>query len=79
MTKFVLLMVLISFGGGCHRIHDEIAGSGKVQKQKRDVSAFDSISTEAAFDIEIVCQKPQNLEIEGDDNVLPLIATEVSC
>ncbi len=42
------------------------------------MSPFNSISTEGAFDIEVVCQKPQSLEIEGDDNVLPLVSTEVS-
>ncbi|MDQ2938639.1 MAG: DUF2807 domain-containing protein, partial [Acidobacteriota bacterium] len=34
--------------------------------------------TEGAFDIEVVCQKPQSLDIQGDDNILPLISTEVS-
>jgi hypothetical protein len=78
VKRIVLLLVLISLALGCHRIHHEIAGSGKLQKQKRDVGSFKSISTEGAFDIEIVCQKPQSLEIEGDDNVLPLVSTEVS-
>jgi len=78
VKNIVLLMVLFSLVSGCHRIHDEIPGSGKLQKQKRDVGAFNSISTEGAFDLEIVYQKPQSLEIEGDDNVLPLITTEVS-
>jgi hypothetical protein len=53
-------------------------GSGKLQKQKRDVGSFNSISTEGAFNLQIVCQKPHSLEIEGDDNVLPLVSTEVS-
>ena len=78
MKRIVLLLVLISLVTGCHRIHDEIAGSGKLQKQRRDVGSFNSISTEGAFDLEIACQKPQSLEIEGDDNVLPLVSTEVS-
>ena len=78
MKRVLLLIVLISLVSGCHRIHSGIAGSGKLQKQKRDVGSFNSISTEGAFDLEIVCQKPQSLEIEGDDNVLPLVSTEVS-
>ncbi len=78
VKRIVMLMALISLVSGCHRIHDEIPGSGKLQKQKRDVGSFNSISTEGAFDLEIVCQKPQSLEIEGDDNVLALITTEVS-
>lgn len=78
MKKIVLLMLLISLAVGCHRIHHEIAGSGKLQRATRDVPSFTSISTDGAFDIEIVCQKPQSLDIEGDDNILPLISTEVS-
>ena len=78
MKKIVLLMLMMSFAAGCHRIHSGIAGSGKLQRQKREVASFSSVSTEGAFDIEIVCQKPQSLEIQGDDNILPLISTEVS-
>jgi hypothetical protein len=52
-------------------------GSGVRKSEKRNVSAFTSISTEGAFDIEVICQKELTLEIEGDDNILPLISTEV--
>lgn len=78
MKKILLIIVLISLVSGCNRIHDGIVGSGKLQKQKRDVGSFNSISTEGAFNLQIVCQKPHSLEIEGDDNVLPLVSTEVS-
>jgi hypothetical protein len=78
VKRIVLLLILITLVAGCHRIHDEIAGSGKLQKERRDVGSFNSISTAGAFNLEIVCQKPQSLEIEGDDNLLPLVSTEVS-
>lgn len=78
MKKIVLLVLLLLLVAGCHRIHDKVAGSGKLQTQKREVAPFTSISTEGAFDIEVVCQQPQSLEIEGDDNVLSLVSTEVS-
>ena len=74
MKKLVLLIVLVVLGAGCH-LHHGVAGSGKRQKEKRGVGSFTSISTEGAFDVEVVCQKPQSLEIEGDDNVLPLVTT----
>lgn len=78
MKRILLLMALIPLLAGCHRFHDEIAGSGKLRSEKRDVGSFNSISTEGAFDLKIICQKPQSLEIEGDDNVLALVSTEVS-
>lgn len=78
MKKTLLLVVLLSLVAGCHGFHHELAGSGKLQKQKRDVGSFNSISAAGALDIEIVCQEAQSIEIEGDDNVLPLITTVVS-
>ena len=77
--KTYLLLALLSLFAGCHfQIHDEIKGSGVRLKQKRDVASFNSIATEGAFDIEVVCQKPESVEVEGDDNLLQLITTEVS-
>src|SRR6266496_5825412 len=80
MKNVTLLLILVGLvATGCHHhLHSEINGSGKRALQKRDVAPFTSISTRGAFDIEVVCQKPLNLEIEGDDNILPLISTEVS-
>ena len=77
--KTYLLLALLSLFAGCHfQIHDEIKGSGVRLKQKRDVASFNSIATEGAFEIEVVCQKPESVEVEGDDNLLQLITTEVS-
>jgi len=77
--KTYLLLAVLSLFAGCHfQIHDEIKGSGVHLKQKRDVASFNSIATEGAFDIEVVCQKPESVEVEGDDNLLQLITTEVS-
>ena len=76
---FVILLLFALFVTGCkHSFNMGVKGSGKREVQKREVSPFTSISTEGAFNIEVVCQKTQSLEIEGDDNILPLISTEVS-
>lgn len=77
MKKIVLLIVLIALGTGCH-LHHGLAGSGRLKKETRNVGSFTSISTEGAFNIKVVCQKMPGLDIEGDDNVLPLVTTEVS-
>ena len=74
-----IIFVLTAFGTGCHfNMHHQVTGSGKRETQKRDLPPFTSISTEGAFDIRVVCQKDRSLEIEADDNILPLIRTEVS-
>jgi hypothetical protein len=77
--KMYLLLALLTLFAGCHfQIHDEIKGSGVRLKQKRAVAAFTSIATEGAFDIDVVCQKPQSIELEADDNIADLVTTEVS-
>jgi hypothetical protein len=78
VKKILLLVVLVWLAGGCHKIHHEISGSGKTVKETRTVGNFSSIAAEGAFEIEVVCQKPASLEIEGDDNILPLVTTSVS-
>jgi hypothetical protein len=79
MAFLIALAVTTTIVSGCHhRIHNEVVGSGKKQTQKREIAAFTSIATDGAFEIEVVAQKPVSLEIEGDDNILPLITTEVS-
>src|ERR1051326_6424151 len=80
MKKLLLLLVLLpALCAGCHHgLGPGIKGSGKRVTQKRDVGSFTSIKTEGAFDVEVVCQKSQSIEIEADDNILPLISTEVS-
>lgn len=78
MKKCVLLIILIAAAVGCHIGRHNVSGSGNRKTEKRNVGSFSSISTEGAFDIEVVCQKPQDIEIKGDDNILPLVTTEVS-
>lgn len=56
--------------GGVH-------GSGVRKTEKRDLPAFTSIDTSGAFEVEVNCQKPASFEIEADDNILPLVQTEV--
>jgi hypothetical protein len=67
-----LLLLLLS---GCH--HGGVRGSGVRKTEKRDLPTFTAIETTGAFDVKVDCQKPMSFEIEGDDNILPLIETEV--
>lgn len=78
MKKCVLLIILIAAVAGCHFGHHNVSGSGNRKTEKRNLGSFSSISTEGTFDVQVVCQKPQDIEIKGDDNILPFITTEVS-
>ena len=59
---------------GCHI---GVKGSGVRKTEKRDLPAFTSIETSGAFEVTVTCQKPASFEIEADDNILPLVETEV--
>jgi len=58
-----------SFGG--------VKGSGNVVKENRGVSDFTEIDVSNAIQVEIVAQKDFSVEVEADDNILPLITTEI--
>jgi PBP1b-binding outer membrane lipoprotein LpoB len=79
MKKLALLLLIALLVTGCHHggMLNEVRGSGKRELQKREVSPFTSISTEGAFTIEVTCQKDLALEVEGDDNILNLVTSEV--
>jgi hypothetical protein len=72
-TLFLSFALLIlsgcKFGG--------VTGSGASKVDKRSVPAFTAVDISGAYEVEIVAQKEQSFEIEGDDNLLPLIKTEV--
>ena len=78
MKKGLLIIFLCSLASGCHYQMHSVTGSGVRKVERREVKPFTSISTDGAFEIEVVCQQPQTLEIEGDDNILPMVSTEVS-
>lgn len=58
-----------SFGG--------VKGSGNIKTETRDLPKFTAVDFGGAIEMEIVAQKTQSVEIETDDNILPLITTEV--
>jgi hypothetical protein len=80
MKKLSLIIVLCSLATACHyaaNMHGP-TGSGVRKVEKRELNPFTSISTDGAFEIEVVCQQPQSFEIEGDDNLLSMVSTQVA-
>jgi len=67
------LLALFLLSGCLHRVH----GSGVRKTEKRDLPAFNAIETSGAFEVQVDCQQPASFEIEADDNILPLVQTEV--
>jgi hypothetical protein len=78
MRKLSLILLLTVLAAGCHFDGPDIKGSGKRETEKRQIAPFTAITTEGAFNIEVTCQKDLSLEVEGDDNVLDYVSTEVT-
>lgn len=88
MKKFVcgLLLVALSvaLSAACGytsiplgRGGDQVVGSGSRKAERREVAGFDRLAVDGAFDVEVSCGSGPSLEIEADDNLLPLIRAEV--
>ena len=76
MKKFLLISLISIFAlTSCnwHRIY----GNGSTKTEMRDVAAFEAITCDGGYEVQINCQEKQSLSIETDENLLPLIKTEV--
>lgn len=59
-------------------VNSEVSGSGNTTGEKREISGFDAIDVGGVFQVEVTTQKDFSVEVEADDNLLPLIKTEVN-
>jgi hypothetical protein len=57
--------------------HGVIEGSGVVRTESRIVSSFTAIVVEGSGNVTLSQGKTQSLSVETDDNLLPLVKTEV--
>src|SRR5262245_7570951 len=73
----VIGLAILLAGVSCRFVGRGIQGSGARKTEKRDFASFKSIDASGAYDVTVVCQQAQSFEIEGDDNILPIIKTEV--
>lgn len=54
-----------------------VHGSGNLGTDKRAITGFKSVEAGGVFQLEITAQKEFGVEVEADDNLLPMIRTEV--
>ncbi len=78
----VFVSSFFSFGRLCEKMFSfsfssGTKGSGKLASETRDVGRFSGVDVGGVFQVEITAQKEFGIEIEADDNLLPLIKTEV--
>ena len=71
-----LFLGVSSLFAGCHYIGG-VRGDGNVIKETRSVSSFNGIEISGAFDVYLKQGTTEEVIIEADDNILPLIRTDV--
>jgi hypothetical protein len=72
----LILAAYSTLSSGCQYITGTI-GNGNVTKQDRTVGSFDALDVSSAFDVYLTQGNSNSLTVEADDNLLPLITTEV--
>jgi len=80
IAALMLAMLACSAGGWEVSINNDgrfAKGSGNVTTETRDVQGFDSIELNGLGDVEIIQGSEEGLTITTDDNLLPLITSEV--
>jgi hypothetical protein len=80
-VSFVPLLAMLAFAAGCQPFWPlalaGVAGSGKRAADTRAPGAFTRIQNTGSVDLEVEVGPAPAVVIEGDDNLLPLVRTEV--
>jgi hypothetical protein len=58
-------------------IGEHVSGSGNVRTERRDATGFNNVEVSGIFQVEIVAGKEYSVEVQADDNIVPLIRTDV--
>lgn len=66
--------MLLAIGGFSTNI---VEGSGRLKNEVRNLGSYNAIEVFGSYEIEVSSQQVPSFEISGDDNILPLIVTEI--
>ncbi|HET9581367.1 MAG TPA: head GIN domain-containing protein [Gemmatimonadota bacterium] len=79
VSLVILLILLPVLAAACDIVVLErgVRGTGHRIAQTRDVPEFDRVSVSGDFEVRIVAGAAPGVRLEGDDNLLPLLETEV--
>lgn len=76
--KFFLLIPLFALLFSSCQTKEEIEGSGNMVSEERNVSNFTRISFSGSGNLFITQGSDESIKIEGEDNIIPYLATEVN-
>ncbi|TYP98776.1 putative autotransporter adhesin-like protein [Tenacibaculum adriaticum] len=81
MKKLIItsLIIFISFSSEAQSWWNskKVKGNGKVITKTRSVDNFDEVSVGGSFDVNLIDGKEGKITIEGEENIIPYIITEV--
>jgi hypothetical protein len=69
---FGLLLTLSTFAQ-----FEKITGNGNLKKEDRKVGTFNAIASSGSWNIKISYGNSETIQVEGDENILPYLITEV--
>jgi hypothetical protein len=72
VLSLLLSACSVTFGGA-----DVVRGSGKMVSESRPVSGFTSLELAGSADVEVSFGETESVVVEAEDNILPLVETEV--
>jgi hypothetical protein len=78
LTSLSIALVVGLAGCNLSNTTDRVKGSGIMKTEKRSLAPFDSLEVSCHGSIQVHTQGQEGLEISGDDNIIPLITTEVN-
>lgn len=80
IAQLVVLAILVSADGcgfGAEVFAPAVQGSGTSTTEKRETAAFTRVQLEGSPDVTITIGQPRSVTVTADDNIVPLIETEV--
>ena len=78
MKIWMLVCIAVIGTAGCDIMNaNKVKGSGVVKTEKRSLAPYTALEASCPASIEVRLQQAESLEISGDDNLVPLITTEV--
>lgn len=73
-----LTFIVFIFISSCELTNKEIVGSGNISAETRDVKDFNRIIFNGSGNLFISLSDKNSVKLEGEDNILPFITTEVN-
>jgi Putative auto-transporter adhesin, head GIN domain len=77
VSRLLVIALAVLFTGCTINVGPGVRGSGNTVKETRDVTGFDEIVVGGSGDVTVEVTGTESLDVEAEDNILPLLTTEV--